>query len=307
MSILQLSPVKIGQAGVQPSSYKMLTKDNLAAIMVAGYLKQGTGGQFFVKNDLIEVIYNYGTPTATNVELYVSIDTNGVITLNVDLPGGLGTAAFKNASDNTKPTVSSVSGATVLNHVAKFSDTSGTVTDGGVLGTAAAKAASDNTKATLASVSAATTAGHVATFSDTAGTVQDGGALGQAAFKGVSDNTKANVSSVFGATVVGNVLQASDVNGTVQDSGFSAANIQNVDNIIANVEASGIGGTGLTYTVPVPRLTASSIVTATLQVASNGAAAINTCTPALNAFTVKFTADPGLNSVIQYVCVVSAQ
>ncbi len=99
----------------------------------------------------------------------------------------LGTAALQNSSVGTPGgVVASVSGATTVGHIATFTDTNGTIGDGGaiaVLGTAAAKAASDNSKATLASVSAAPTANHIAKFTDTAGTVGDGGVLGSAANK----------------------------------------------------------------------------------------------------------------------------
>ncbi|TAL08151.1 MAG: hypothetical protein EPO02_13675 [Nitrospirae bacterium] len=241
MSILQLSPIKSGQVGVQPASYKMLSSDNLSTIMGAGYIKQGTGGQFFNKNDLIEVIYNFGTPTATNVELVVLIDVNGVITLNVDLPGGLGTAAFKSASNNLLPSLSSVNGATVLNHVAKFADTAGTITDGGILGTSASKNASDNASPTVASVSGSIIVGDVAIFSDTLGTIQDGGTLGTSAFKTASNNGSGTVASVDTPIVIGNALQAADVLGTIQDSGFALATAcaksasDNTRNVVSSV------------------------------------------------------------------------
>ncbi len=45
---------------------------------------------------------------------------------------GLGTAAIKGASSNT-PTLSSVSGSTIVNNIAIFSDTFGTIKDGGAL------------------------------------------------------------------------------------------------------------------------------------------------------------------------------
>lgn len=57
-------------------------------------------------------------------------DVNSVPTSRTNL--GLGTAATKAASDNAKATVASVSGATVINNIAKFSDVNGTVTDSGI-------------------------------------------------------------------------------------------------------------------------------------------------------------------------------
>lgn len=44
---------------------------------------------------------------------------------------GLGTAAYKVASDNSKASVASVSGSITAGHVAVFSDTAGTIEDGG--------------------------------------------------------------------------------------------------------------------------------------------------------------------------------
>lgn len=158
MSILQLAAIKIGQTGLQPNSFKMLTTDSLATITTAGYLKQGTAGQSFLKNDVIETIYNYGLSNATNIELTVSIDTLGVITLGVSsLPGSI-----------------TVTGSVTSGHVATFASSS-SIQDGGAFGTAASKSASDNTKATLASVSGSTITGHLLTAADTAGTVNDAG------------------------------------------------------------------------------------------------------------------------------------
>ena len=303
MSILQFSPVKIGQAGVQPSNYKMLSNDSLATIMTAGYIKQGTGGQFLNRNDLVETIYNYGTPTATNVELNVIIDTNGVITLNVDLPGGIGTAAFKAASNNGLPSLASVNGATVVSHVAIFNDLAGTITDGGPLGTSAALDASNKNLPIVASVSGSTLVGHFATFADVNGTIQDGGSLSQAAFKNVSDNTLSSVASVNGPSVVGNLFSAADISGTIEDSGLAASNVQPISSILAQTETSNIGGAGLgPYTVAAPGLTASSVVVASLKVATVApTSAVNTCIASLNSFNVTFTVDPGNLSVLNWI------
>ncbi len=178
MSILQFSPVKVGQSGVKPATYKMVTNNTLAEITVSGFLKQGTGGQFLEKNDLIEVIASFGTALVENAQLYVTIDANGVITLNEDLPEGLGQASLKNVTDNTKPLVASVDGATVAGHVAVFSDVTGTIEDGGALpsfGTAATKAATDNAEAKVASVSGSFVVDEVLLAKDTSGTVKGAG------------------------------------------------------------------------------------------------------------------------------------
>lgn len=57
-------------------------------------------------------------------------DVASIVTAWTNLGGG--TAGKKAASDNTKTTVASVSGAITSGHMATFADTSGTVQDGGV-------------------------------------------------------------------------------------------------------------------------------------------------------------------------------
>lgn len=56
-------------------------------------------------------------------------DVANVATSRANL--GLGTAATKAASDNTKPVVASVTGSFTVGHLAVFADTAGTVEDGG--------------------------------------------------------------------------------------------------------------------------------------------------------------------------------
>jgi hypothetical protein len=86
-------------------------------------------------------------------------DVASVSTVRTNL--GLGTAALKTSS-SSGTTVASVSGTISTGHVATFSDTSGTIQDGGTLGTAAFAAASSfmaaaNNLSELASASAART------------------------------------------------------------------------------------------------------------------------------------------------------
>lgn len=62
---------------------------------------------------------------------------------------GLGTAAVKAASDNTKATLASISGAITAGHIATFADTSGTVQDGGTAITTPVSLANGGTGAAL--------------------------------------------------------------------------------------------------------------------------------------------------------------
>lgn len=171
MAILQLSLVSVGQVGVRPASYKMVSTNTVAEIKAPGYLKQGAGGQYFNRNDLIEAIYSANTPSQANTFFYVTINQTGVITLNDNLVGGLGTAAFKAASNNSLATVSSVSGATVVNRIPKFSDTTGTIVDSGIpIGTASGKNASDNSQGNVASIVTANQ-NTLAVFADNSGSL----------------------------------------------------------------------------------------------------------------------------------------
>ncbi len=131
----------------------------------------------------------------------------------------LGEAALKSVSDDSKNFVASVNGSTNAGNFAVFSDTAGTVEDGGTPGQAAVKSVSDDSKSVVASVNGSTTTGNIAIFSDTAGTVGDGGTPGQAAFKSVSDNSKSSISSINGSTTIGNLAVFSDTTGTIQDGG----------------------------------------------------------------------------------------
>lgn len=109
-------------------------------------------------------------------------DTGGANWIGVNLVG-LGTAAYKATSDNSKATVAAVSPAGItIGHIAIFSDTNGTIADGGPIFTG-----------------------------------------GSAAGKAASDNSKPTVSSVSGGTTINNFLSAADGNGTLKDSGYNAS------------------------------------------------------------------------------------
>lgn len=133
MTILQLAAVKIGQAGVQPATFKMVSTDSLAKITSRNYIKQGTSGSVFNKNDLIETIYNYGKPDAANATLYVTVEQGtNIITLNEELPAGFGEAALKSVTNNAQNNVASTSGVFTVDTLLAAADTSGTVKTSGI-------------------------------------------------------------------------------------------------------------------------------------------------------------------------------
>ena len=198
MSIVSLVRVSVGEVDVRPGSVKMVSTDNLATITAAGYIPNGVGSAaktIGLSNlDLMEVVSEFVATTGTGVISFMQPHiVNGVITVNPVSPDVVGIitagnfAVFANASgalqdlnyhpsNPSKTVVSMVNAAPVSGHLAIFTDTLGTIGDGGAPtsgGTAAAKDASDNSKPTVSSVSGVTVVNHVLVAADVAGTLKD--------------------------------------------------------------------------------------------------------------------------------------
>ena len=216
------------------------------------------------------------------------IGINGIFFDNSDQQLNLGTAAFKAASDNTKPSVASVSGITVATHIAQFADINGTVEDGGVLGTAAHKAATNNTQPFVASVLGATTIGQFAQFADTSGTIQNG-TIGTAATKNATDNTQPLVASVVGPFFAGNNIVSNDNNGSIVDA--------------RNFTMMGLfpfaGGSTL-ITVGISGITTSSLAIIT-KLNSNFPSFIDSVAVSANLLTLNMNTDPGSSNFSYYI------
>lgn len=137
-----------GEVGAKPVLKRMTTTDNLATITAAGYLNENLSENLDLStSDLIMVIYNYVEATDSgDIDFFSVSISNGVITLAQDISGGnveLPTvdgnfALFANTdgkitddsispSDASKSKVVMADGATVVDELASFADTSGTV------------------------------------------------------------------------------------------------------------------------------------------------------------------------------------
>lgn len=114
MPIIEVAQIAIGQVGVSPNNYKMYSTDNLATVVGAGYLQQGTGGFFYEPNDIIDIVYSAsGTPPiGTNERLYVTV-SGGLISLSTGNSAG------------------AVSIPTVAGDFSSFSNNSGAMQDSG--------------------------------------------------------------------------------------------------------------------------------------------------------------------------------
>lgn len=117
-----------GIPGTAPQIFTCSTPDSLVTITAAGYLDDL--GTKVKANDVFYINYldTSTQPPGENSTLneFYSIFSAGHMTL-VSFETGLGTAAGKDASDNTQPTVASVVGATVTNDIIVAADTAGSV------------------------------------------------------------------------------------------------------------------------------------------------------------------------------------
>ena len=142
------------------------------------------------------------------------------IVFNATITSGLGTAAAKAASDNTEPTVASVSGATLANHVAVFADTAGTVKEADAATTLEQNLAVTGT--VVASGAITSTAGNI-----TSGSSGDSGtfiAFPATAANGTMILAAGNAGGAFNTTITSGTIGQSTVY-TVPDIGASTGGV----------------------------------------------------------------------------------
>jgi len=150
MSVVKGPTTLTGEVGLKPVVKRMTSTDNLATITAAGYLNTNLNeGNDLKPSDLMLVIYNYDEVADTgDIDFFSVSISNGVISLAQDISGGNVTLPvvagdFANfdgttgklkdsgfsASDATKTKVVMANAAVIVDHIATYSDTAGTLAD----------------------------------------------------------------------------------------------------------------------------------------------------------------------------------
>src|SRR5260221_6411005 len=172
MAILNITTDVPGQVGVVPRVVSIDCTDTLEQIIQPGYINI-TSITGIIVGPKDEVHINY---IGNQKGIFNPVFTNGVITLEASESSVITPTVTGNFSNfaNTDGTliddgyhpsnpslsnVSMVNGATAAGQVAIFSDTTGSIQNGGVLGTAANKTASDNAQTNVSSVITPTVSG----------------------------------------------------------------------------------------------------------------------------------------------------
>ena len=228
---------------------------------------------------------NAGSIYALIEPLPANIGIDPIIFLSENVQLQLGTAAFKNATDNTKPLVASISGPILANDIATFADNIGTLNDGGTLGTAHNKSVSDNTKPLVASVSGTITANHFPAFADTNGTVKDNGQpFGTAAGKDDTDDTLLTIPSLHGPFLVGDLAVFTSTAGTIGSAHTS---------LIAGSQNYAGGSVSFTLSVPGVTIFSKPIMS---KLTSTNLSFIDTIDVGTDSLFINMNVDPGASS-----------
>lgn len=232
-----------GQQGNDPRTVPIVTDATFEQVTAAGFINPYMPAGFsFKPNDILAI--SYGTNQSGFFKLSIS---NGIITLNPmynnisgDTTAGdfavfsddEGTIADEgySPSDATKTKVVMASAAVIANHIACFSDTSGTVNDDSAtaINGGNIQAGLSGTAGTVASFPATASKGSlrvaaVANTNDTITTISNV-AMGQASVVSIPDPAAATANFVVApaALVSGNLPAASGTAGLVADSGVVA-------------------------------------------------------------------------------------
>ena len=301
MGILSFTTVLAGQSGNfiggnVPRRVSIVTTDNLATVTTAGYLNNivKESGNTIYPTDIIDMWYGYVSNNSPGTyDVFLASISNGIITLSLDTSAGNvllpvvsgdfavfnGTSgqikdAGYSASNAAKTKVVMANGATIINHIGTFTDTSGT------LGEDAATAINGgNIQAGLSG-----TAGNLISFPATAA---NGSLIISAINAGGAFNTTIS-NSVMGQSTVYSIP---DVGAA---TGFIVANAS--QGLMKSVTAAVVAGGAAAQTVTDTFCTTTSTVIANWNTTTN-AVQIEKVTPGNGSFVVTSTADPGASTI----------
>ncbi len=209
------------------------------------------------------------------------------------ITAGAGTASTKAASDNAQPSVASVSGATLANHVAVFADTAGTVKEADAATTLEQNLAVTGTL--TASGAIASTAGNV-----TSGSSGDAGtfiSFPATAANGTLILAAANAGGAFNTTVSNGTMLQSTVY-TLGDIGAATGGIPVSTGAVRMkmvADAAAAGGSA-TQNIVDAFCTAASVVLAIWQTQTNPAV-IQRVVPGVGSFDIISDVDAGVGTV----------
>lgn len=323
MSIKNIKELQIGTVGFPISQWLIETDDTLSEVTATGYLNGFKSTYSFGTKDFA-IVY-----TTDYKDLYmqilVSSDYQDVSLVNpyeqigsgVSYSGALVSGDFAVydgttgiikdlgylPTDATKTKVVMASAAVVANHIACFSDVSGTVNDdsatainggnlqAGLSGTAGYLASFPGTasKGSLRLTAVANTGDTLTTISNVA--------MGQASVISIPDPVAATANFVVApaALVSGNMVKASGTAGLIIDAGFQFK---------GDTTATYAGG-GTSNAFAATGLTSSWIVTATILASTNNVSIVK-AVPGTNTLTVTFSGDPGANTTVSWHAISAA-
>jgi hypothetical protein len=238
-----------------PNIVRVVSTDNLAAVVAANYILNQTanitalnaGTWTWLAGDIVLVQASDGDQffqfSGTNFNTLVTLPGgNGAVTLPVvanDFVNFNGTTgALKDSgylpSNAAKTNVVMANGASIVNHIATYVDTAGTIGEDATtaINGGNIQAGLSGTAGTIASFPATASKGSLilagVANTDNTNTTISNVAMGQASVISIPDPAGATADFVIApaALVSGNLVQASGTAGLIQDAGIPAANIQ---------------------------------------------------------------------------------
>jgi hypothetical protein len=306
-----------------PNIVRVMTTDTLSAVSAANYLlgqqanieALNSGVWTWQPSDMVLLYATDGLGFFT-----ISSDMNSFIpfafsTTFTGSPAAAGDfAVFSSTSGNiedlgylpsnaAKTNIVMANGASIVNHIATYTDTAGTIGEDAATAINAGniQAGLSGTAGLLRSYPAAANTGFlqlqsVASSGNFSGTISNA-SLGQSVVWTLADPVSATsrILQAGAALVSGNLVKASGVAGLIVDAAFA---------LHAGTTAAFAGG-GVTNTFVTTNMTASSIVTAVI-LASTNAVSIVKALPGTNTLAVTFSADPGAGTTISWVSVTPA-